>query len=79
MGKVIHIEDRLPPEKVALGIATPEQEQRLFEILARTNRIERHRFPRKSRWRRIVAIIIFWGFLTFYYIHGVTTGNWFSF
>ena len=75
MGKLIEIKDRLPPKRVEFRRATPEEEvERVFRILAKSGQINHYRS--KSRWRRVVAIFIFWSFAFAYWMRGIMTGDW---
>ncbi len=75
-GKLIELKDRLPPDSIKIRRATPEEERRLFRILAESGQIKHYRRKPKVRWRRVIAIIIFWGLAFTYWMRGITTGNW---
>ncbi len=76
MGKLIELKDRLPPNQIEINKPTQEEIKRVFQILAESGQIEHYRRKPKVRWRRVIAIIIFWGFAFTYWMRGVTTGNW---
>ena len=83
MGKLIELKDRLPEDnrdemikKLYPRRATQEEIKRVFQILAESGQIEHYKRKPKVRWRRVIAIIIFWSFAFTYWMRGVMTGNW---
>jgi hypothetical protein len=79
MGSIRDIGERSLLHKIEMNELTPEEERRVFEILARSGQIDHYKKKPRVRWRRVIARIIFGGFAVAYWTHGVVTGNWFSF